>query len=887
MPLADFPEGNPSELDTDPKDPSTEVGTTPALRHGGFSTLDRHYSTIGIGDVFLSPPNNPLPYTYLGTGCQKAFGDRYGESLKSSEVVGVIKSCPSDFVVREVAPEGRKTSDGSLVPRIAYLPSKEDSCFGKTDESCLQIIEEELPAKTPPLLPSLPKEKPERIDSIAHSKSPESAARAQDDSKSKGSDQQINDESLEPAEEALEQQLFHADKGAKDLMDAFDALSQSVVQFLACTTVCVSDNTKFESVSFQVSERGNMSQESGLKQVFDRGVFHRAMRVLYPLLDAESTRRGENSTPNDMKSYIVDVTVDRLFFKVIPLLHEPAIDLPALYSLFKPGCSGKPVNASDEAVFLRLRPDLERIERKTVHHTIETQSKGLLESSTTNDYPLSPHDTAGSNAPSTATTTAILVRWSKAAYRRRNNNNTSKRKRTPTNPSSSEPSDAALASATPSCPTFPHCLFVVKKVQVEHLTMQHALSERLKCRQACIGLAGIKDTMAETFQFCTVADYSVARLHRALQHWDPRLSSVGTLEVGGAQAVDWLLNKGSLVGNQFRIVVRNVRRVQASWDVESSSVREELVPVSQGDHLTVLSDRVQQCGFVNFYGEQRVGAPGRASVVGVRGFDVGRAMLQRDYRKAVDLIMTGRLIVRGNDVESEAVRQVRTTWKETGGDPVATWKALPRGNVLARERLILKGLKRYGDPLLALKCLHFNERTFWISAYQSYVWNTMASERITLYGTKVVAGDLVLSSDGNVRVVDDPSKMDGKLLEFDNVVLPLPGYDVKYPTHKVGSRYSEFLAHDRVSVDKAAPPECTAKGGYRRIVARAYNFLQEAVVVAEDGAGDDGVRGSALHWKLRFDLPAGCYATMLLRELMLTTVVRDLGSHGPTTSKPL
>jgi tRNA pseudouridine13 synthase len=156
---------------------------------------------------------------------------------------------------------------------------------------------------------------------------------------------------------------------------------------------------------------------------------------------------------------------------------------------------------------------------------------------------------------------------------------------------------------------------------------------------------------------------------------------------------------------------------------------------------------------------------------------------------------------------------------------------------------------------------------FWISAYQSYVWNAMTSERIRRYGTAVVVGDLVENNEnGQVTIVTSES-LHSTTLRFDDVVLPLAGYDVLYPTNEVGERYRALLERDAVSFRKDGPPESTAKGSYRKLVSRAYNVSFEALAAS----GGDG----NLDVKLQFDLPTGSYATMFLRELMYTTVVRD------------
>ena len=96
---------------------------------------------------------------------------------------------------------------------------------------------------------------------------------------------------------------------------------------------------------------------------------------------------------------------------------------------------------------------------------------------------------------------------------------------------------------------------------------------------------------------------------------------------------------------------------------------------------------------------------------------------------------------------------MRETFAKTNGDPVATLAVFPRSDALGRERTVLQGLKRYGKdkPLEAIRCLHFNIRLFWINAYQSLVWNKMASERIKRLGYNAVEGDLYM--DENTREI--------------------------------------------------------------------------------------------------------------------------------------
>lgn len=139
----------------------------------------------------------------------------------------------------------------------------------------------------------------------------------------------------------------------------------------------------------------------------------------------------------------------------------------------------------------------------------------------------------------------------------------------------------------------------------------------------------------------------------------------------------------------------------------------------------------------------------------------------------------------------------------------------------------------------------------------------MATERIQRLGPQPAVGDLY-QEDGqtrDVKVVTDPSKV-----TLGMVVLPLPGYDVKYPSNEIGELYRSMLAADGVEIKKDGVPEATARGAYRNLVAPANNLA-----VSFLDTGEDGSVGNA---RFSFELQSGSYATMLLRELMCSTMGR-------------
>jgi tRNA pseudouridine13 synthase len=78
-------------------------------------------------------------------------------------------------------------------------------------------------------------------------------------------------------------------------------------------------------------------------------------------------------------------------------------------------------------------------------------------------------------------------------------------------------------------------------------------------------------------------------------------------------------------------------------------------------------------------------------------------------------------------------------------------------------------------------------RLMYIHAYQSYIWNMVASERVKLHGLKPIIGDLVYDKTKIGKHYCNIIKLDDNninLYEIDDVVLPLPGHNVVYPNNE-------------------------------------------------------------------------------------------------------
>ena len=119
-------------------------------------------------------------------------------------------------------------------------------------------------------------------------------------------------------------------------------------------------------------------------------------------------------------------------------------------------------------------------------------------------------------------------------------------------------------------------------------------------------------------------------------------------------------------------------------------------------------------------------------------------------------------------------------------------------------------------------------RLLWAHSCFDKLWNTAASERMRRYGTEVVVGDLVLPRESIFGIPEESSPrgikprlvtakdLEEKKYEIWDVVMPLLGWNVLWPSHEVGSYYKQLIMYDGFGMesleeawawDEAALPE--------------------------------------------------------------------------------
>jgi tRNA pseudouridine13 synthase len=158
---------------------------------------------------------------------------------------------------------------------------------------------------------------------------------------------------------------------------------------------------------------------------------------------------------------------------------------------------------------------------------------------------------------------------------------------------------------------------------------------------------------------------------------------------------------------------------------------------------------------------------------------------------------------------------------------------------------------------------------FSVSAYQSHLFNAVLAERL-LGLDRVLAGDLAFLHDtGRIVPVRDAGAEQPRAERFLlSATGPIVGHTMAEPAEEAAAIERRILAVEGVRVadlPRSGPLKCV--GGRRPLRFQPSDSLVET--------GEDDL-GAFL--ELRFTLPRGCYATVLLREVCKDALRERSGS---------
>lgn len=445
-------------------------------------------------------------------------------------------------------------------------------------------------------------------------------------------------------------------------------------------------------------------------------------------------------------------------------------------------------------------------------------------------------------------------------------------------------------------PTKEFLHFTLYKENKDTMDAVNLLTKFLRMPSRAVRFAGTKDRRGVTCQRLCVSHIGVDRLN-ALNR------TLKGMVCGGFKFEDKSLSLGDLKGNEFVIVIRDAKVADGS-----ESNLEQVVAGS--------TKLLAENGFVNYFGMQRFGT------FSISTHSVGKELLSGHWQSAAELILSDQ-----NNVLPKS-KEARQIWAETK-DPASALKKMPR-QCLAENALLhaLSSQKKDGDDYSsnayysAVMKIPRNLRTMYVHAYQSYVWNAVASKRIELFGLEVTEGDLVIidanePSEVNENDEDefDEDLRDAKFVRarpltkddiesgkytINDVVLPTPGFDVVYPANKALSDvYVEIMKEDNMDPFdmKRKVRDFSLAGSYRNLIQKPTDLDYEIVSYSEptqqlvntDLEMLNNKRGKENGQKymkdklervvrdkggdkkaviIKFKLGVSAYATMALRELM-------------------
>lgn len=397
-------------------------------------------------------------------------------------------------------------------------------------------------------------------------------------------------------------------------------------------------------------------------------------------------------------------------------------------------------------------------------------------------------------------------------------------------------------------------LFILYKENKDTQDALNVLGRMLRCKPSSFGFAGTKDKRGVTTQQVTLYRQkaeSLAKLNKVLRG----------IMVGNFRYVEEPLKLGDLLGNRFCIVLRGI--------VESEAVLKQGI------------ENLEKHGFINYFGLQRFSGGTH---------HVGKALLKGQWMDAI------KLIVRPKEKERQESAEAKQYFLDTL-DAKGALEKMP--HFLVAERAMLEGFLKHGEKNLVhvLSCIPRTLQMLYVHSYQSYLWNRVATARLEIYGSStVVEGDLVCRRGGvaSSKADVDPDQVcvatvedvqDGRYNVFD-LVLPLPGKRVIYPSNETGLLFHKLAEEDGISLEDSPHKVkmfsiTSLTGAYRRIIQKPQDVTWKVLQYSNEDedlteTDADKLRGRCMKTsgggdrralQIEFTLPASCYATMAVREL--------------------
>jgi tRNA pseudouridine13 synthase len=264
--------------------------------------------------------------------------------------------------------------------------------------------------------------------------------------------------------------------------------------------------------------------------------------------------------------------------------------------------------------------------------------------------------------------------------------------------------------------------------------------------------------------------------------------------------------------------------------------------------LEVLARR----GVPNYFGPQRFGMRGDT-------WEVGRALLAGDFTAAVALIV-------GRPTSDDSARVRRARELTAAGRYAEAATAWPSGFADC-ARLCRLLARTAGDAPRSLFGLDRSVLGFYVSAYQSWLFNLVLAERVADLD-RCLSGEIAFwHRTGRFAAVTDMAAAQLQTNQFEiSPTGPMLGFTMSRPQGEAWATEQRVFTQAGCAIEslpRTGPLTCV--GGRRPLRFRPEELDLDT---GEDGAGS--------YLEIGFTLPPGCYATAVLRE-----ICKDRPHEGP------
>ncbi len=373
-----------------------------------------------------------------------------------------------------------------------------------------------------------------------------------------------------------------------------------------------------------------------------------------------------------------------------------------------------------------------------------------------------------------------------------------------------------------------HIFLFVEKQELTTLQLRDAIAKHFKVDRKAVGHAGLKDKDAITRQVISI--HAPGKAPEDFPSFDHDRARVLWADLHNNK-----LKRGHLSGNRFSIKVRSV---------DPLAVR----------HAKAALDLLADQGVPNRFGAQRFGSLANNHLV-------GRAMILGDHQQVIDLILAPNPLA---PASSSDARQAYADGRFRNG-----YELMPK--VFKAERNLLRALSNDHPLPKALKAIDPTAAGFFISAFQSALFNRILDQRLesnTL--AKLEPGDLAMVTKNRsvfqITSEELESSADDLNTRLNNFELSptgaMWGTTMTRAAQSVDQQELKALAEIGLTPEQLQLCEDNFKysmiGGERRPMR----------IELKDPEVEGGMDEHGPYIRCAFELPRGAFATTVMDEIM-------------------